>query len=1490
MADTKASLPGRRALARAILLATLVLSCAPVAHAQSLEEPRGEPTDRRMSAGPPPRRGAPRAASRAALANGPVFYNATWLGHSVQTVVPGTPSTYSFGRFRVGRGNNKPGPSASAADNSGVWTWDNFAPGETDSLQGWRFVRRPYTITGGLTFNDTDRPWWAVDVGNVGNAAPIGSQGRTVGVLSYWHVDGGSKNNPPPFNGNALPAMTWAPLAGNGSAWCGVRAHGDFTYADPVTGNPYNASVLDLADNVPGSLTTTKKFPGYPGQMDQMLYRDVEITGSGATLDLSFLYRTAMSTGTTTTAATRTGWFQFDPTVVGPVAAPGPHPRVPNFISNTAIGQPADSFMVYVGVPVNIDDLTLADGTHKTAGATPHAVYDLRRRWLSEVLALDKPIVELLHVGGTVTSSYFQPGIGLDAFYNAQSGSPRYLRLVFRVKTNRGFDDMSGSNSGAYSSGGVGAALVDEVTIGGSGVAGAALGTSGFESPSDIDNSDGPDPGHALAAWRATGKPPATYFHAHPLAGGDLGGGNLYDPLLFQDVCGTVGTPGRQCAMAGVVISAGDHDRAEAIGGATPASAERERMDGMLSPTILLASVGTGDFNACGVDLPTGTANDDYYVWADVYTAQSDPGRQSDGVTCWGDLRIPGFQLFEPDVKCFQVAEGLINNGLIRTATSFSHPDSLRIFLGANQQCFRFAVTGAACTAARGLYFDNVSFLISDDNHGDPAIVPFVDPWRWISDAFPVNDGTSLVPGVAVAPGTAGFDTAAAYIKSGLNVAQSTVDVNRFTIPGDSVAFIGIFGGSDRLDMVFRILPGVGNYHVVGDPASGLRPVPTDPVNVVTAGDNSFWGQYLADPGVMSKGVHGNPGVAGPGGGANWWSKNVWNSARLDTADINIFPVMSNAAVFNTITFFNNFAMWMSCYHESDPKYAILGIPHNRCFLVNPAGANNSTNITCSGAPPGYGANEGYDGNPTTREGTKIIPDGQLTPGAHVEYFLRAQADGPRDNVNFTMSPDTNLIIPQYTSGFDEDDDAHRWQQFGVLPDRWKEGLFGGSGMACMLYVDQADQSGNERVFVSVADSIGMTDNNHRGAHNGWRARGDQPIEYVDVTFAPSLARYDHGGQPGTTWDMFGVRGGQSTTASAGHLGDRMGRQADGLATGKDARLGPTPAMLRTYYKVLLFLTSDVSSAIFGRYVNNGQDDVALLHDFIRNPAPGTSNTTKRAVIVEGSGFVQSEFATGSVAAYSDHLALLRDDLGVLVKTDAAGNPEYSYQFWSGNHAARAGLTTADPGPIAGGASALDNNCLWGHDVLDVAPGGAAGQPASYYENTGVDGPYIASVYSPRQQGVKPSESFVDGWNIEHQFNANDGSTWGRLGYIWRLLGQAGSQVGCSLVYPFAFPLDVPGQQGFVNFMRLINNPLARGDAVVRFGLARGDRVTARIYDVAGRIVRTLADRNFDPGEHELRWDGADDQGRRMARGVYFTRLRYATSRFDETRKLIVLR
>jgi VCBS repeat protein/flagellar hook capping protein FlgD/FG-GAP repeat protein len=68
-------------------------------------------------------------------------------------------------------------------------------------------------------------------------------------------------------------------------------------------------------------------------------------------------------------------------------------------------------------------------------------------------------------------------------------------------------------------------------------------------------------------------------------------------------------------------------------------------------------------------------------------------------------------------------------------------------------------------------------------------------------------------------------------------------------------------------------------------------------------------------------------------------------------------------------------------------------------------------------------------------------------------------------------------------------------------------------------------------------------------------------------------------------------------------------------------------------------------------------------------------------------------------------------------------------------------------------------------------------------------------------------------------------------------------------------------------------NP-ARGDALIPFEIPRDALVDLRVYDVAGRVVRTLVSGTVSAGPHEAHWNGADDRGVRMAPGTYFYRLR----------------
>lgn len=50
-------------------------------------------------------------------------------------------------------------------------------------------------------------------------------------------------------------------------------------------------------------------------------------------------------------------------------------------------------------------------------------------------------------------------------------------------------------------------------------------------------------------------------------------------------------------------------------------------------------------------------------------------------------------------------------------------------------------------------------------------------------------------------------------------------------------------------------------------------------------------------------------------------------------------------------------------------------------------------------------------------------------------------------------------------------------------------------------------------------------------------------------------------------------------------------------------------------------------------------------------------------------------------------------------------------------------------------------------------------------------------------------------------------------------------------------------------------------------------RVSLRVFDRAGRLVRTLAQGRTAPGHHSLAWDGRNDSGRLVPAGIYFLKL-----------------
>ena len=82
-------------------------------------------------------------------------------------------------------------------------------------------------------------------------------------------------------------------------------------------------------------------------------------------------------------------------------------------------------------------------------------------------------------------------------------------------------------------------------------------------------------------------------------------------------------------------------------------------------------------------------------------------------------------------------------------------------------------------------------------------------------------------------------------------------------------------------------------------------------------------------------------------------------------------------------------------------------------------------------------------------------------------------------------------------------------------------------------------------------------------------------------------------------------------------------------------------------------------------------------------------------------------------------------------------------------------------------------------------------------------------------------------------------------------------------------------------------NPF-NAETVIEFTTTTEGHVEVAVFDLLGQRVRTLTGEQRIAGTHQLRWDGRDQRGRRVATGIYLYRL--TTTDRILTRKMLLLR
>lgn len=73
----------------------------------------------------------------------------------------------------------------------------------------------------------------------------------------------------------------------------------------------------------------------------------------------------------------------------------------------------------------------------------------------------------------------------------------------------------------------------------------------------------------------------------------------------------------------------------------------------------------------------------------------------------------------------------------------------------------------------------------------------------------------------------------------------------------------------------------------------------------------------------------------------------------------------------------------------------------------------------------------------------------------------------------------------------------------------------------------------------------------------------------------------------------------------------------------------------------------------------------------------------------------------------------------------------------------------------------------------------------------------------------------------------------------------------------------------------------------LQFAVSNAEKVKVEVYDIQGKLVRTLVDYElYQPGNYEVLWNGLDNRGSKVASGVYFAKMQ--AGKFLQTKKMVM--
>ncbi|MDR2143018.1 MAG: T9SS type A sorting domain-containing protein, partial [Treponema sp.] len=108
-------------------------------------------------------------------------------------------------------------------------------------------------------------------------------------------------------------------------------------------------------------------------------------------------------------------------------------------------------------------------------------------------------------------------------------------------------------------------------------------------------------------------------------------------------------------------------------------------------------------------------------------------------------------------------------------------------------------------------------------------------------------------------------------------------------------------------------------------------------------------------------------------------------------------------------------------------------------------------------------------------------------------------------------------------------------------------------------------------------------------------------------------------------------------------------------------------------------------------------------------------------------------------------------------------------------------------------------------------------------------------------------------------------------------------------VRPFIFGIhNITRQRSWATILNNVINPTTGERVYLDYDLQKSGRVTIQVFTLDGNLVKILERNSKQAGRHRVSWDGRNNGGRIVARGMYFIRI--VAPEIDEIRKVMVVK